>query len=162
MPSKTQLLETAERRKQVIQLREAGATWQKIADTLRERHGTEKLPSGWDKRYAWTDFKRELDKVQEEVAERARTVREMELRRIDRMQAGLWQDAINGDTDAARTVVRLMKRRASLLGLDEPDEIRAHVGTDAEMIEKLMDALKDFPEARQAVAEALDDDGSSV
>ena len=156
MPTKTRMLKTAKRRKEVIQLREAGATWQKIADTLLHRHGAEALPSGWDKRYAWNDFDRALGKVQGEVKDRARTVREMELKRLNRMQRGLWQSAINGDTDAARTVVKLMKRRASLLGLDEPEELDVMASTDTETIETLLDALEDYPEARQAVAEALD------
>jgi hypothetical protein len=157
MPKKTQLLETASRRKEVIQLREAGATWEKIAGTLLDRHGAEALPSGWDKRYAWTDFDRALGKVQEEVKDRARTVREMELKRLRRMQKGLWKDAVEGDTDAVRTVVRLMKRRAALLGLDEPDELDVDMGADTETIEALMDALQSYPEARQAAADALSD-----
>jgi hypothetical protein len=156
MPTKTQMLKTAKRRKEVIQLREAGATWADIADTIEERHGAGALPNHWGKRYACQDFHRALGKLQEEVRDRARSVREMELKRLNRMQRGLWQSAINGDTDAARTVVKLMKRRASLLGLDEPEELDVTAGTDTETIETLLDALEDYPEARQAVAEALD------
>jgi len=155
MPKKTQMLKTAKRRKEVIQLREAGATWSDIADTIEEQHGADALPNHWGKRYACQDFHRALGKVQEEVKDRARSVREMELKRLRRMQRGLWQDAINGDTDAARTIVKLMKRRAKLLGLDEPDELDVTAGTDAESIEALLEALKEFPKARQAAAEAL-------
>ena len=156
MPTKTQMLKTAKRRKEVIQLREAGATWADIADTIEERHGAGALPNHWGKRYACQDFHRALGKLQEEVRDRARSVREMELKRLNRMQRGLWQSAINGDTDAVRTVVKLMKRRASLLGLDEPEELDVTAGTDTETIELLLDALQDYPQARQAVAEALD------
>lgn len=150
------MLKTAKRRKEVIQLREAGATWADIADTIEERHGAGALPNHWGKRYACQDFHRALGKLQEEVRDRARSVREMELKRLNRMQRGLWQSAINGDTGAARTVVKLMKRRASLLGLDEPEELDVTAGTDTETIETLLDAPQDYPEARQAVAEALD------
>jgi hypothetical protein len=124
---------------------------------MEERHGPDALPEHWSKRYAHKDFQRALGKIQEEVEDRARTVREMELRRLRRLQRGLWQDALNGDTDAARTIVRLMKRRAKLLGLDEPEELDVDMGTDRETIETLLDALEDFPEARKAVADALDD-----
>jgi hypothetical protein len=127
MPSDAQLLATAERRKEVLQLREAGATWEAIAETLESRHGTDALPSGWDKRYAWQDFQRELDKMQTEVEDRAKRVREMELKRLNRMQRALWEDALDGDTDAIRTIIRLMDRRADLLGMDEPDELDATV-----------------------------------
>ncbi len=158
MPSNVQQLTTAKRRKEVIQLREAGATWQTIADTIEQRHGADALPKHWSKRYAHKDFQRALGKVQDEVKDRARTVREMELRRLRRMQRGLWQDATSGDTDAARTVVKLMKRRAALLGLDEPDELDVSASADGQTIEALMDALQEYPEARQAAADALSGD----
>jgi hypothetical protein len=158
MPSDVQQLTTAKRRKEVIQLREAGATWQAIADTIKNRHGADALPKHWSKRYAHKDFHRALGKVQDEVKDRARTVREMELRRLRRMQRGLWQDATSGDTDAARTVVKLMKRRAALLGLDEPDELDVSASADGQTIEALMDALQEYPEARQAAADALSAD----
>jgi hypothetical protein len=155
MPSNAQQLTTAKRRKEVIQLREAGATWEVIADTIEERHGAEALPKHWSKRYAHKDFQRALGKVQDEVKDRARTVREMELMRLRRMQRGLWGAAVEGDTDAVRTVVKLMKRRASLLGLDEPEELDVTAGMDTETMEALLDALEEYPEARQAAAEAL-------
>lgn len=158
MSTDTQQLRTAKRRREVIQLRQAGASWQKIADTIRQRHGTDALPNHWSKRYAHKDFQRALGKVQDEVKERARTVRELELKRLRRMQRGLWEEAINGDTDAVRTVVRLMKRRAALLGLDEPDELDVTGGLDGQTIETLLDALQEYPEARKAAADALDGD----
>lgn len=158
MPKDSALIATAKRRREVIELREEGRTWSDVADTIEKRHGADALPNHWGKRYACQDFHRALEKVRGEVKDRARTVREMELRRLDRMQRGLWEDATNGDTDAARTVVRLMKRRAKLLGLDEPDELDVSGGFDYDLLETLLDALEDFPDARRAVAEALDND----
>jgi len=152
MPTDSQQLATAKRRREVIQLREAGASWEAIADTIEERYGADALPKHWSKRYAHKDFQRALGKVQDEVKDRARTVRELELKRLDRMQRGLWQSAINGDTDAARTIVRLMKRRAALLGLDEPERFDVSV-TDAGDIE--WDALTDEQLERIAEGEPL-------
>jgi hypothetical protein len=157
MRSDVQKLSTAKRRREVIQLREAGASWESIADTIESRHGADALPKHWSKRYAHKDFQRALGKVQDEVKDRARTVRELELKRLRRMQRGHWEAAINGDVEAARLVVKLMKRRASLLGLDEPDELDVTAGTDPETIEALLDALEEYPEARQAAAEALEE-----
>lgn len=158
MPKDKTLLETANRRREVIELRESGATWAEIADTMERRHGADALPEHWSKRYANKDFHRALGKVQDEVKDRARSVREMELKRLNRMQKGLWEEAKSGDTDAVRTIVRLMKRRASLLGLDEPDELDVTGGVDHDLLETLLDALADFPEARRAVAAALDEE----
>jgi hypothetical protein len=152
------LLDTARRRSEVIELRESGATWAEIADAIENRHGAEALPNGWDRRYAYKDFHRVLGKVQDEVKDRARSVRELEMKRLNRMQRGLWEEATSGDTDAARTVLRLMKRRAKLLGLDEPDELDVTEGFDSDFLETLLDTLEDYPEARRAVGEALDDE----
>jgi hypothetical protein len=158
MPKDSTLLATAKRRREVIELRESGATWSDIADAMETRHGTDALPNHWGKRYACQDFHRALGKVQDEVKDRARTVREMELKRLNRLQKGLWEEAKSGDTDAVRTIVRLMKRRAKYLGLDEPDELDVSGGFDYELVETLLDALEDYPEARQAVAAALDEE----
>lgn len=131
------LLATAERRREVLQLREAGATWEAIANTLRERHGAEELPKGWDRRYAWNDWDRELQKIQDETSEHAEQVRRMELRRLDRMMRGVWEKAIGGlkvpwkqQSEAVKLVLKIQQRRARLRGLDEPDEVDLTSGGD--------------------------------
>lgn len=123
------LMATAERRREVIRLRESGATWRAIADALEKRHGLEKLPSGWDERYAYMDWKRELEKINWDTRESTENVRQMEVRRIDRMLRGIWQQALGGEgvtwkqqKEAIDRVVRLQKRRAKLEGLDAPEK----------------------------------------
>jgi len=83
----------------------------------------------------------------------AREWRARELEMLRQLQADAWDE---GDY---RTVVSISKRRAKLLGLDEPEELDVDMGTDPETIETLLDALQPFPEARQAAADALDKDG---
>lgn len=129
MKSDPQLMKTAERRREVIQLRESGATWEAIANALEKRHGLEKLPSGWDERYAYMDWKRELEKINRDTRESTENVRQMEVRRIDRMLRGIWQQALGGEgvtwkqqKEAIDRVVRLQKRRAKLEGLDAPEK----------------------------------------
>ena len=123
------LMETAKRRREVIQLREAGATWKSIAETLENRHGAESLPSGWDERYAYKDFKRELNKIQDETAES----------RINRMLQGIWQKAVGGkevtwrqQREAIDRAIRLSKRRAKLKGLDAPEQMELSGNPDGE------------------------------
>jgi hypothetical protein len=142
MPKKTQMFKTSKRRKEVIQLREAGATWSDIAVTIEERHGADALPKHWGKRYACQDFHRALDKLQDEVKDRARSVREMELRRLDRMLRGIWSAAVGGkgtpwnkQRDAIDRVLKIQKRRASLLGLDAPSEV--DLTTEGEQIQTI-------------------------
>jgi hypothetical protein len=159
------LLSTAQRRRDVLQLREAGATYEAIADALREKYGADRLPEHWSERYAHKDVKRELKKVQGECRESAETVRDMELRRLDRMLRGLWPDAVEGDTQAIDRVLKIMARRADLLGLDAPERFEQAVSFAEsddyqEARTEMMQALQGFPEARAALANTLTgDDG---
>lgn len=163
MPNHTadDLLATARRRERVLELRKKGLTQREIADRLRDEFGEVALPSGWDSRYVAKDIKRELQKVRSDVEEAATDVRTMELRRLDEMLRGLWPDATGGDTEAVNAVLRVMKRRAKMLGIDEPEEFAQVVElVDSEEYRKarraIMQALEDYPEARAEVADALE------
>jgi hypothetical protein len=61
---------------------------------------------------------------------------------------------MQGEESAVDRILNVMQRRAKYLGLDEPDEIRAEIGGGLD-VSVLLDALEDYPEARQAAAEAL-------
>jgi len=157
-----ELLDTARRRRDVLRLREAGATYRAITAALLDKYGAERLPEAWDARYAAKDVRRELEKVRGECTEAAKDVRDMELRRLDRMLRGLWALAAEGDTQAIDRVLKIMQRRADLLGLDEPERFEQMVSF-AESDEyqraraRMMAALEDYPEARAAIASALSD-----
>lgn len=155
--SATDLLETAERRKRVLELREEGHDLRTIAARLEEEFGAVALPSGWDSRYVAKDIQRALQKVRSDVDATASDLLRLELRRLDTLQAAFYSKALGGDAEAFDRVLKAMKRRARYLGLDEPDELDVSGGFDYELVETLLDALQDFPEARQAVAAALDD-----
>jgi len=160
MPKKTQMLDTATRRREIIRLRKKGATWRAIASQMISRHGEEVLPSGFDHRYACNDFRRVLKKTREETRQEAEDARDLELMRLDEMQRGLWEKAAAGDTQAVSAALRVMERRARLLGLDEPERFEQAVSVlDSEdyqnMRSTLMEALEGFPEARAALAGKL-------
>lgn len=59
----------------------------------------------------------ELRKLPREAAER---VRELELGRLDTMLNAIWKKVTNGNIRAIETALRIMARRAALLGLDKP------------------------------------------
>jgi hypothetical protein len=54
-------------------------------------------------------------------------LREIELDRLDRLQRGIWERAKDGDIRAIDAVLRIIDRRARLLGLDAPQKIQAEV-----------------------------------
>ena len=102
---------TAARRLQALELRKAGATYQQIGERI-----------GISANQAHLDVRRELQKIAEQASELATDVRQMELERLDSMHLGLWPEARKGHLGAVDRVLRIMERRASLLGLDAPKQ----------------------------------------
>lgn len=93
------------RDRQAAALRIAGATYQQIADRLGYAN-----PSG-----AFKAAERGLD---DDTDEQIDQIKRLELRRLDELLLGLWQAARGGNVDATDRVLKIMDRRARLLGLD--------------------------------------------
>jgi DNA-binding CsgD family transcriptional regulator len=94
-----------------LEYRKAGASYEQISKAL-----------GCSKAGAWKAVKRGLENLNKECNEKAREVRQIETLRLDRMWAGIYDDAANGDPRAVNTALRIMERRARLWGLDEQTE----------------------------------------
>ncbi len=114
-------LETAERRVYTLDLRKTGATYVAIAEQVIRHFGLERLPRGYDARYAYKDVARELERINRERADSADTVRTLELERLDRMFLSTWPQVTAGHLGAIDRALRIMERRAKLLGLDAPE-----------------------------------------
>ena len=100
----------------VLELRRAGLTWQRIAEE-----------TGYaDHTGAYAAYKRAIKRTMQQPADE---LREAELDRIDRLQLALWPKAMKGDNASVNTIVRLMERRARLLGLDLPIKIQQDITT---------------------------------
>lgn len=100
-----EMIVVRERRRQALQLRKAGASYEQIADQL-----------GFANRAAARKaVVTELDRV---VKEPAQEVLTMELQRLDQLLVGLWPRAIKGENGAVDRVLKIMERRAKYLGLD--------------------------------------------
>ncbi|MFD5451213.1 hypothetical protein [Streptomyces sp. NPDC127100] len=108
--SKAQRAATAKRRSQAIALRLAGMDYQTIAERLDYA----------DRGAASKDICRALEANLEAESVAAATLRELEVQRLDRMQAAAWAKAAKGDLKAIETVLKVIDRRARLLGLDRP------------------------------------------
>lgn len=123
-----------DRQRQALQLRAAGLSYRAIADQLGYAG-----PSG--------AFKAVISALDDTVREPAREVRVLELERLDRLLAGVWEKATAGDIQAVAAALRVMERRARLLGLDAPDK---SVALEVEL-EQFLSALPvDFQEAIRA------------
>jgi hypothetical protein len=64
-----------------------------------------------------TAYKAVHKALAERVTEGVDELRRLELDRLDVLQAALWPQAMAGDTAAACVVLRIIERRAKLLGL---------------------------------------------
>jgi hypothetical protein len=143
-----------ERQAQALELHKAGVGYQVIADRLGYAG-----PSG-----AYKAVEVALQKTLQEPADE---LRGLELERLDRMQEGLWDKAIRGNLRAVDRVLKIMKRRSQLLGLDAPRQVA--VGTEMTtqaMAEKMavrygLDVAAVLAEAEWILAEMRGEGGRS-
>ncbi|PRQ11728.1 hypothetical protein C1Y63_04790 [Corynebacterium sp. 13CS0277] len=117
--------ERAERAKRALQMRLAGATYAEIGQVLGISQGT-----------AWKDIAREIRAI---PATEATELRQLELARLDRLQRAVWEDAVGGNLRAVDRVVRIIERRARLLGLDS-----IQVEASVDVREAIRDAVATF------------------
>ena len=118
----SELLETQTRRNFVLELRKSGATYMQIADAARDHFGADKLPAGWDERYAYKDIARELEKLKTLNNGVTEDISQLEIERLDRMLRGVWVQAKSGNFGAIDRALKIMARRAALCGLDKPTQ----------------------------------------
>lgn len=113
--SKSPKPELIDKERKAIELRRAGYTFDEIARNLGY-----KTPQGAYLAYHRA-LKRTLIKAGTEEA------RATEIDRLDRLQRGIWATAVAGNPQAVSAVLKLMDRRAKLLGLDAPTKIQQEV-----------------------------------
>lgn len=65
----------------------------------------------------------EIIELREQTRDDAEAVRDIEVERCDELIMGLWPGATAGDPQVVAAVIRVMERRARLLGLDAPAKI---------------------------------------
>lgn len=96
----------AERAKQALGLRRAGASYEQIGAQL-----------GITRSAARKVVTKAIARIPRDDAEQ---VLQLELDRLDALLRGLWPQAVKGHGGAVDRVLRVMERRARLLGLDAP------------------------------------------
>lgn len=105
-PTSPERIDVDKRRKEMLDMRVRGMSLRAIAAELGMHHSS-----------VSEAIEAELAELTREPAERLRTV---ELERLDEMFEGLWTKAKSGDGFAIGNALRIMERRAKLLGLDAP------------------------------------------
>ena len=109
----TSQIDSKKREARVFELRIQGSTFDQIANEVGYSG-----PSG-----AWQAYQRvKSEFIYESVDES----RQLELMRLDELQVAIWDRAINGELPAAHCVLKIMDRRAKLLGLDKPEKVEVN------------------------------------
>jgi hypothetical protein len=108
-----------DRERRVLDLRAGGMTFDRIASNLGYA----------DRGAAHKAYRRALTRT---LKQPAQDVRDLEEYRLDRLLSALWPKAMGGDAHAAMGALRIMDRRAKLLGLDHADQLAERAQSLAE------------------------------
>ena len=111
-----------------LQLRAAGYTYQEIADKAG-------YSTAATARVAVT---RALERT---FREPTKDLREIEARRLDALQAAVWDAATNGSVHAIDRVLKIIDARARLFGLYAPTKVDHKVDVDSAQAQALIDVL---------------------
>ncbi len=107
--------------RQALELRKAGVDFRQIADRLGYRG-----PSG-----AHAAVKAALLATIQQPADE---VRRLEVARLDAMLLAVWTKVREGDPAAVNSALKIMHRRALLLGLDAPVQARVAMTVDVRKV----------------------------
>jgi hypothetical protein len=107
-PSKAQAVIIAERRSKAVQLRLAGVDYERIAQQLEYK----------SRQQAREDVHRAYVQATAEVRESVEELRNQDLERLARLQAAFWGAALQGDPKAGEMILKILARRAKLMGMD--------------------------------------------
>lgn len=113
----------AERKKTAVELRKLGFSYQKIADKI-----------GVSRQAAHKMVLKALQELNQETAEGAEEVRRLELERLDEWHLRVAQEMTAGRAlPAIDRGLRIMERRAKLVGLEPPPEVDAATAATREL-----------------------------
>jgi hypothetical protein len=118
-----------EKEVKVYELRKAGATFDEIAQVVGYSSGVT----------AYEAYKRVMVRLNEVLVEHAMEVRTTELGRLDTATRAIWQRVVQGDLLAIDRMLRIMERRARLLGLDAPQRSEVDLGPVEVVVRRVND-----------------------
>lgn len=98
----------AARRVRAVELKTAGLTYEQVADEL-----------GYTSR--GTAYNVVAKALREQTTEAVGSLRDLENARLDALQLALWDAAMTGDVRAALAIVKIVKARVHLNGLEPPE-----------------------------------------
>lgn len=146
--SKTASLSLGAREREMLafELRKGGMSYSQIADALPPRT----LKNGAQKKVttqcACQLVNRVLKRIVDATDEDAVTVRKMELERLNDLLLGVWDQARTGHLGSVDRVIRIMERRAKLVGLDQMEGVNLNVSW-SDLVRKAEDVRVKYGDA---------------
>lgn len=128
------------RQYEALDLRQSGWSFRAIGDKL-----------GVTGMQAWRDVKSALEGLEELNTDKASTLRQLELERLDALTKALEPMAMVGNTNSVNAYIRVMEQRAKLLGLYAPEK------HEIDIVSKLTAALEAAGEDPNAVFQRMMD-----
>jgi len=110
--SSVRRIRTTEKTLKALELRKRGLNYTQIGEKLGCARGTAC-------RYVLSELENLADKCREEAVH----VRDLELQRLDALYLKAWEAVEGGDLAGIDRCLRIMERRAKLLGLDAAEKI---------------------------------------
>jgi hypothetical protein len=115
-------LASEKRRSLAMKYRIDGYTYKDIVAKLKEDLGDE-LPASYDQRYCWRDINGSIQKYREEIKETVGDLIHLETQRLDELFTIAMESAREGSMKGVLTALKIMERRAKLLGLNAPEQV---------------------------------------
>lgn len=132
---------TAERRAEALAMRKRGMTYKEIADALGYKSATT----------VSSEIKKMLTEMPRENADQ---LRKIEVERMDQLLNAMWDKAMGGDGWAVDRCLKIMERRAKLLGLDAPIVTKVEVVTEDVIDSQIQQLEREMRMMRNALPES--------
>ena len=99
---------------------------------------------GYSEQRAHAIVTRELRRLSAARDETGETVLRLEIERLDGLWRAVWPTAKEGDLPSIETALRIMARRAKLLGLDAPKHlsVEAHAPMALQIVEHVVERIE--------------------
>ncbi len=127
-----------EHEQQAVEMRRQGMTYRAIAAAMH-------LSDMAIRKMVKKVIARTIERTNESIGE----VKAIEIERLDQLLAAVWDDSMSGDTRSAGIALKIMERRAALLGLDAPKTSKVDVDVSTDIDDQIGRILERFKPSGQ-------------
>jgi len=107
-----------------VQLRISGLSYKDIADAVKLQFRSDEIPPNYCDRNVYKDIHEAFQRRDNIDRESIRIARQIEADRLDALFMVAYNSAINGNVKSINTALNIMERRAKMLGLDKPVQVK--------------------------------------